>query len=443
MRTEQKGEKGMLLEFEHVTGTAKRFRLEDVSFALPAGYIMGLAGKNGAGKTTLISYIIEPKQHYTGVIRIDGVDIRENHAAMRNKIGLVSDDNSFLEERTAEQNAELLGDLYADWDGELFQEAMKKLEVPTGRTVGKMSRGERLKFQLAFAMAHHAKLYLLDEVTAGMDPVFRIKFFRMLNELIAQEDVSVLMTSHVPEEIERKMDYVGILKEGRLESFGISQDVMRGENVQTESVGEERNEQTCAAQETREEATTSAMQEETAEAEEICLKKSGTASSTHRMSIADFYHEFLSWRTESIGVWIGCGFLELMYIICMLAMAEEGWNTVMSAMGCFTGTMGAFLYLQPYLAYTEKGTSKNIYEKIRYFPVEWKEVFAFLRRKLLRFLLCITVPVSVVHMLLAQFTCGGICLGNVLMLIFTGIILPYGIGTLVVVTSKNNSKNQK
>ena len=63
----------MLLEFEHVTGTNKKFALQDVSFALPEGYIMGLAGKNGAGKSTLIDYIVNPVQQYTGTIRIDGV----------------------------------------------------------------------------------------------------------------------------------------------------------------------------------------------------------------------------------------------------------------------------------------------------------------------------------------------------------------------------------
>ncbi len=422
----------MLLEFEHVTGTAQHFRLQDVSFALPAGYIMGLAGKNGAGKTTLISYIIEPKQRYIGTIRIDGVDIRENHATMRNKIGLVSDENPFLEERTAGQNAEMLGKLYAEWDGELFEEVMKKLEVPTGLTVGKMSRGERLKFQLAFAMAHHTKLYLLDEVTAGMDPVFRIQFFRMLNELIAQEDVSVLMTSHVPEKIERKMDYVAILKDGRLESFGVSQDVLRGENVQNEAVGEEGNERTGAIREEQMSDTQAGSEEmarsvEPGEAAGALPEK--TAAPAHRISIAEFYHEFLSWRAESIGTWIGSGVVELMYIIAMLAIAGGGWDKALCAVGVFTGTMGAYIYIQPYLKFIEKRASKKIYEKIRYLPVEWKEVFTFLRGRLLRFLLCINIPVSVVYLLLAQFVGGGIHLEHVLTLIAT-IILPYGVGLL-------------
>lgn len=217
----------MLLEFEHVTGTSKEFRLEDVNFSLPAGYIMGLAGKNGAGKTTLIDYIMNPKQQYTGTIRIDGVDIRENHVQMRNKIGFVSDVNQFLKDRTAAQNAEILGSLYDCWNMDLFKDAMKKMDLSTGKTVGKMSRGELMKFQMAFAVAHKPALYLLDEVTAGMDPVFRIDFFKMLQEVIQTEEASVLMTSHIQTEIGQKTDYVGIMEAGKLVEFGESLDLVK------------------------------------------------------------------------------------------------------------------------------------------------------------------------------------------------------------------------
>lgn len=217
----------MLLEFEHVTGKKDKFCLQDISFSLPAGYIMGLAGKNGAGKTTLIDYIMNPKLRYTGTIRIGGVDIRENHVQMKNKIGFVSDENKFLNKRTAMQNAEILGILYEEWDMEIFKEAMKQMGVSTGALVGKMSRGEMMRFQMAFAMAHKPVLYLLDEVTAGMDPVFRIDFFRMLQEVIKSEEASILMTSHIQSEIGQKTDYVGILEEGRLKAFGESLDLVK------------------------------------------------------------------------------------------------------------------------------------------------------------------------------------------------------------------------
>ena len=217
----------MILEFKKVSGKTKHFNLQDVSFALEPGFIMGLAGKNGAGKSTLIDYIMNPKQRYKGPIRINGVDIRENHVQIKNKIGFISDENQFLNKRTASQNAEILGSLYDEWDMDIFKSAMKQMGVSTGALVGKMSRGEMMRFQMAFAMAHKPVLYLLDEVTAGMDPVFRIDFFRMLQEVIGTEDASILMTSHIQSEIGQKTDYVGILEEGRLKAFGESMDLVK------------------------------------------------------------------------------------------------------------------------------------------------------------------------------------------------------------------------
>ena len=216
----------MLLEFEHVTGTSKKFSLKDINFSLEAGYICGLAGKNGAGKSTLLDYIMNPKQLYTGEIRLNGVNIRENHTYIKNKLGFVSDENQFLKERTAMQNVELLSRFYENWDMELFKAAMKKMELPVTKTVGKMSRGENFKFQTAFAMAHKSELYLLDEVTAGMDPVFRIDYFKMLQEIIAEEQASILMTSHIQDEISRKTDFVGIMEQGRMIQFGESLEIL-------------------------------------------------------------------------------------------------------------------------------------------------------------------------------------------------------------------------
>ena len=215
----------MILEFSHVTGKGKNFGLKDVSFSLPAGYLMGLAGKNGAGKTTLIDYIMNTQLRYTGTISIDGTDIREDFTAVKDRIGLVSEENRFFEAYSAAENAKLLGRFYKRWDMETFHTALKETGVSGIRTVGQMSRGERFKFQMAFAMAHHPVLYLLDEATSGMDPVFRIDFFKTLHKVIESGEASVLLTSHIKEELMQKTDYTGILEQGMMTVFGESVDI--------------------------------------------------------------------------------------------------------------------------------------------------------------------------------------------------------------------------
>lgn len=198
----------------------KTFKLEEISFQLPGGYIMGLIGRNGAGKTSFFDCVMDEKKRYSGEIFLDGRDIHEDHLQVLDKMGFVSEKNEFLELRTARQNAQMLGRFYSSFDMELFEEMMERCKVSSGKTVGKMSRGEMVKFQLAFAVAHRPRLYLMDEATAGMDPVFRVDFYRILHELLKDEDCGIILSTHIEEEIEKQLDYVGILEEGRLVSFG-------------------------------------------------------------------------------------------------------------------------------------------------------------------------------------------------------------------------------
>lgn len=216
----------MLLEFQNVSGTGRGFCLKDISFGVEAGYLLGIAGENGAGKTTLLHYIADGKKHYTGSIRFQGQELHTSHTKLLSRIAFVADEVPFFKKYSGRQNAKLLAPFYEEWDWELFEQAAGEVSLSTGAgltldtPLKNLSRGEYLRFQMAFAMAHHTKLYLLDEVTGGMDPVFRKEFFRLLHRILQQEDTLILMTTHIEEEIREKMDYVGILTDGRMESFG-------------------------------------------------------------------------------------------------------------------------------------------------------------------------------------------------------------------------------
>ncbi len=198
----------------------KPFVLQDIHFELPAGYLCGIIGKNGAGKTTFFDYIMNERKCYRGQFLLEGVDIHANHPDTLNQIGFVSEKNHFLELRTARQNAEMLGRFFTEFDMELFLETMEQCNLSVGKNVGKMSRGELMKFQLAFAIAHKPKLFLMDEATAGMDPIFRIDLYKQLRKLLEQTNCSVILSTHNEEEIEKQLDYVSFLDKGRMLSFG-------------------------------------------------------------------------------------------------------------------------------------------------------------------------------------------------------------------------------
>lgn len=207
------------LELKDVTGKGFGLKLKNVTMTLENGYIYAVTGKNGAGKTTLFNYILTEKKRYTGSIKLFGYELAGNHAKTMEITGLVSEDNTFFENRTGRQNAEILGLVYDNFDMELFDKCMKKMNVSSQTTLWRMSRGERMKFQLAFAIAHHSRLYLLDEATAGMDAVFKIELFDMLRQLIAGEDCCVLMTTHDMSEIAKNTDYAAIMDNGTLGEF--------------------------------------------------------------------------------------------------------------------------------------------------------------------------------------------------------------------------------
>lgn len=211
-----------MIEFKNVTGVKSiinRFVLKDISFKLEKGYIMGLAGKNGSGKSTLIDYIMEPKIKYSGEIFLDGENIRKNHPDILNYLGLVSENNIFFEKFTAQQNAELLGTLYKNWNQEVFEMNMEKMDVSKDLVIKRMSRGEYMKFQMAFAMAHKPKLYLIDEATSKMDLVFRKEFYNIMHEIIEDESASIILVTHLEEELEYQVDYIAILEKGEMISF--------------------------------------------------------------------------------------------------------------------------------------------------------------------------------------------------------------------------------
>ena len=207
------------IEFQQVSGIGKGAFLRDISFSLEKGFILGLTGKSGTGKSMLLKHIVDPSVKFSGKILIDGTEIQSSNRSYMNQIGFVSEDNIFQTYWTAQKNAKLYSKVYDSWNMELFEQYMNQFGVSVYRKVGFLSRGELIKFQMAVAIAHGSKLFLLDEATAGMDPVFRREFFQVVRKLMEDGEVSMIMATKLVEELEFKADYVGTLEDGRLVSY--------------------------------------------------------------------------------------------------------------------------------------------------------------------------------------------------------------------------------
>lgn len=200
-------------------GNKDVFCLQNINFRLDKGYILGLLGLNGAGKSTLLRLIMGNLCPHSGSVALDGETDTER---LLQKIAVVSDDIEFLNYRTLKENANLFGILYDDFDIDLWENYMK--ETGFSKTAvefcyGDISTGEKRRFQLAFALARHPELLLLDEPTANLDPHARVQWMELLQKLVAEEETSVIIATHLTEDIDELTDYIMVLDKGKQVAF--------------------------------------------------------------------------------------------------------------------------------------------------------------------------------------------------------------------------------
>lgn len=200
-----------------VRGLCKRypdFQLQDVTFTVPAGSIVGFIGENGAGKTTTMRAIL-------GTLRPDGGEIAvlgrpAGHTQTLAQVGAVFEDAFFYEVLSPAEVGGCLASIQPGFDKEYYRRLLAEFELPAGKKIKDLSRGMRMKLRLAAALAHHPKLLLLDEATSGLDPVMRAEILDLLRRFIQDEEHSVLLSSHITADLEKAADYIVYIRKGRI-----------------------------------------------------------------------------------------------------------------------------------------------------------------------------------------------------------------------------------
>jgi len=192
------------------------FRLDAVSFTLPAGYIMGFVGQNGAGKTTTIRCILNMAAREGGEISIYGLDNIGDELAVKQELAAVFDEIFFVDTWRVGEVENAIKGFYDRWDSKLYTEFLQKFELPPRKRVKELSRGMKMKLMLAAAMSHGAKLLILDEPTSGLDPVARDELLDILREYIADGEKSVFFSTHITSDLERIADYITLIEHGKI-----------------------------------------------------------------------------------------------------------------------------------------------------------------------------------------------------------------------------------
>lgn len=202
-----------------VEGLVKRygdFALSGLSFAVPQGYITGLIGPNGAGKSTVIKAIMGMVLPEEGRMTVLGQAVTGNEGGYKQQIGYISDENFYYEYLTMEQMKRIVAPFYDRWDEALFTKYMELFELPRRKKIKDCSKGMKMKFAIAMALAHHPKLLIMDEPTAGLDPVFRRELLDLLADYILDENNTILFSTHLTTDLDRVADYVTFLNKGKL-----------------------------------------------------------------------------------------------------------------------------------------------------------------------------------------------------------------------------------
>ncbi len=214
------------LELRGVTKSYGDFVLDDVSLTLPRGYIMGLVGPNGAGKTTLVRLILGLARRDRGDLRVFGLDPLAQPVAVRSRIGFVHEDQRFYDGLAVDSCARVLGRFYAHWDHDRFRHLAADFDLPLRKRVGALSRGMRTRFALALALAHRPDLLVLDEPTAGLDPVFRRELLDRLALVMDEDGTSILLSTHITSDLDRVADHITFLRRGRVVFSGRRDEVL-------------------------------------------------------------------------------------------------------------------------------------------------------------------------------------------------------------------------
>ena len=205
------------IELSHIQKTFPQFALRDVNLAVPTGTICGLVGENGAGKSTLIRILMGALRPDSGRATVLGADTAApDFPAVREGIGVVLDEGCFPETLTAPQVGRIMAATYRRWEQDTFDAYCKRFGLPEKTAFKDYSRGMKMKLTIAAALSHQARLLVLDEATAGLDPIVRDEILDIFYEFTRDETHSVLISSHILSDLEKICDYIAFLHEGQL-----------------------------------------------------------------------------------------------------------------------------------------------------------------------------------------------------------------------------------
>jgi ABC-2 type transport system ATP-binding protein len=205
-----------ILEICNLRKKYKGFILDDISLSLPQGYVLGLIGPNGAGKTTTIKILMNMIKRDGGEVRVFGLDPRKSAKQIKNRVGYLGEEQYFYGDKTVAWTGHFVSSFYETWDTNAYQSLLTSFALSRSKKTKELSKGMKVRFSLALALSHSPDLLILDEPTAGLDPVIRREILELLRKKSKEEGKSVIISSHITDDIMRTADLVAFLIDGKI-----------------------------------------------------------------------------------------------------------------------------------------------------------------------------------------------------------------------------------
>lgn len=219
------------IEINGVTKRYDGFMLDNISFQIPKGCIMGFIGQNGAGKTTTIRSLLHITNIDSGEIKLLGLDHIKDEYEIKKRIAVVFDEMPFHDSLNAKDMSLIFEGMYPDWDRNEFRSYLQRFQLPEKKKIGKFSKGMKMKLQIACALSHNAELLVMDEATTGLDPVVRDEILHIFMEYLQNGERSVLMSSHITSDLEKIADMVTFIDKGRILLTGSKDEIVESHGI--------------------------------------------------------------------------------------------------------------------------------------------------------------------------------------------------------------------
>lgn len=205
-----------LLSVNQLCKTYPGFTLRQVSFSLFSGHIMGMIGKNGAGKSTTLKAILNMVHPDSGTVEMLGKDFYQHEKECKQEIGGVFGGIDFYPLKKLSSITAVTRKFYRNWDQEKYQDYLRQFSLDEQKKFKELSNGMKVKYLLALALSHHAKLLILDEPTSGLDPVSRDELLHIFKRIVADGKRGILFSTHITSDLDRCADDITYIQNGNV-----------------------------------------------------------------------------------------------------------------------------------------------------------------------------------------------------------------------------------